>query len=211
MVFRKRLGQLLAFFALTSCGPGQPSGEAPVEEAPAPPAVAANPAQQRQRTETVRRFLRWYQQAQPRLDQLLTATVRKAGQGDTAHYQVDAARATAYLQYLRQAGWFSPEFIDDQRQQFGRRDADFRRTRQAYGPPVGFEYGWILYTPRPAVVVATALQRGRIDIVPGAGPQWQARVKLPGTGSLILELTDAGDSTKINTIYPSGIEQDLGQ
>lgn len=208
MLYRKRLGEFLVALALTSCGTGQPSEE--TTPAQAAPAVAMNPALRARRAATVRRFLQWYQQAQPRLDTLLAATVRKQGQGDTAHYQVDAARAGEYLRHVEQAGWFSPEFVRDQQQQFRRRDADFRRTRQAYGTPVGFGFGWILYTPQPARIVAAALKGGRIEVQPGE-PQWQARVQLPGTGSLVLELTDAGDSTRINTIYPDGIEQDLGQ
>lgn len=210
MLCRKRLGEILVALALTSCGSGQPSEENSPTETPAAPAVAISPALQARRAATVRRFLRWYQGAQPRLDSLLAATVRKQGQGDTAHYQVEPGRARAYLRYLEQAGWFSPEFVRDQQQQFQRRDADFRRTRQAYGPPVGFEFGWILYTPQPARIVATALKAGRIEVLSGEA-QWQARVRLPGTGSLMLELTDAQDSTRVTTIYPDGIEQDLGR
>ncbi|RAK63449.1 hypothetical protein [Hymenobacter edaphi] len=121
------------------------------------------------------------------------------------------ARAQHYLDYLTKAGWFTPQFMRDQAQQFRRRDVDFRRTRQAYGPPTGFGFGWILYTPQPEKVVAAALATGRITATETDAGQWQARVQLPDNGRLVLDLVAAADSARIETIYPDGIEQLAGQ
>jgi hypothetical protein len=206
MFFRKRLGLAALVALLSACNQDAPPEASGAATTPGADEPTLSPARAQPPIDTVRSFLRWYQRELPALDRLLAATVRKQGRGDTAHYQVDTLRAVEYLAYLRQSGRFSRQFLLDQRQQFRRRDAEFRRTKQAYGPPVGFEFGWLLYTPRPAEVVAAALQSRQWTAHPSGAPGTTVRVELPSSGRLDVELVLEDDTARIESVMPNGIE-----
>ncbi|OON68638.1 hypothetical protein B0919_13460 [Hymenobacter sp. CRA2] len=190
--------------------------EAPeAAQTPEPAVVSAPalaPAEAARHKAAVTHFLQWYQQHLPELDKTWSAAVSKQGRGDTAHYVVNFIQAEQYLERLRQSGVFSKQFVEDQRQQFRRTNEAFRSTRQAYGTPVGYDYGWILYTPRPAEVLSAALRGAKLEALAADKPvTGQVLVHLPTAGELRMELVDEAGTLKIEGVYPNGIEADLGQ
>ncbi|KAA9327216.1 hypothetical protein F0P96_18450 [Hymenobacter busanensis] len=202
--------QLLLVCGLASCA--SDSGSSPTNNGAdafiSHPKAAkeVEPALEKGSREAVSKFLQWYQVHMPQLEAQLAATVSKQGQGDTAHYQVNFALAERYVLTLAESKLFSNQFLADQRAQFQRSNATLFRTRQAYGPPVGFEFGWLLYTPQPGKVLANALRAKTTEVT--ATPEGQTRVRLylPSSGYLDFEVVEESGTLRIASIMPNGIE-----
>jgi len=97
--------------------------------------------------QTVVDFLKWYKKNYAEITKIQFVNNMNFGDGDsTKPYSVNYKDTENYLGKLKSSGYISDKYMQKWRKYFKEQDQNFKNNTQYCGPPMGFEFDFVLWT-----------------------------------------------------------------